>query len=124
MITAALAAFALPAVLASSAEHVPQNGLYAVDRYLCESEEYAVDFASAVANNEEEELAKDIVGKIAQREVCGRYVGVAFIEKQKTIVSDGFLYKLTALRFREDGKLAWVAERVFAVESQPQSWHL
>ncbi len=124
MIATVIAALALPTVLTSSTQFASLDGPYAVDRYLCESEEYAVDFASAVANDAEEEFAKNIVGKIARREVCGRYVGVAFIQEQKTVVSDGFLYKLTALRFREDGKLAWVAERIFAVDDHPQSWHL
>ena len=124
MIDAAIAALAFQTVLSGIVERDPQAGPFAVDRYLCESAEYAMDFASAVANNMEEEYAKDIVGRIAKREVCGRYVGVAFIQAQETVVNDGFLYKLTALRFREDGKLAWVAERVFAVEDHPQSWHL
>jgi hypothetical protein len=104
--------------------HWPDADLFSVNAYLCESAEYAVDFAAAIARNAEEEYAKDIVGRIAKREVCGRYVGVASIQEQKVIVNDGALYKLTALRFTEDNKLAWVAERVFAVESHPRDWHL
>jgi len=123
MIAAAIAALAFSSVI-STTDRGPQDGPYAVDRYLCETPEYAVDFADAVANNAEEDFAKDIVGKIAKREVCGRYVGTAFIQEQKTMISEGFVYKLTALRFREDGKLAWVAERIFAVEGHPPSWHL
>ena len=86
--------------------------------------EYAMDFAAAVASDQEEEFAKNTVGKIARREVCGRYKGVASIEDQKVIVNDGIMYRLTALRFREDGKLAWAAERVFAVEGHGGSWRL
>jgi hypothetical protein len=123
MIAAAIVALALP-VLPTSASQQSQTELFAVNRYLCESAEYAVDFAAAVAGDQEEEFAKNTVGKIAKREVCGRYIGVASIEDQHVVVSDGFIYKLTALRFREDNKLAWVAERVFAVEGHPSSWRL
>ncbi len=122
MIVAAVIALTLPTVLAGT-EKTQDAGPFEVDRYLCESPEYAMDFASAVAGNAEEEYAKDIVGKIAKREVCGRYTGVAFIQDQKTVVSGGFMYRLTALRFREDQRVAWAAERVFAVENR-STWHL
>jgi hypothetical protein len=121
MIAAAIVALALPVLPASDPN---ETRLFAVNRYLCESAEYAIDFAAAVASDEEEEFAKNTVGKIARREVCGRYTGFASIEDQKVIVNDGIMYRLTALRFREDGKLAWAAERVFAVEGQPNSWRL
>ncbi len=121
MIAAAIIAFALPVLHASEPN---ETGPFAVNGYLCESAEYAVDFAAAVASDEEEEFAKNIVGKIAKREVCGRYMGVASVEDQKVVVSDGIIYRLTALRFREDGRLAWMAERVFAVEGHPSEWHL
>ncbi len=123
MIAAAIIAFALP-VLPASAAQPSETGPFVVNGYLCESAEYAMDFAAAVASDQEEEFAKNTVGKIARREVCGRYTGVASIEDQKVIVNDGIIYKLTALRFREDGKLAWVAERVFAVEGHGGSWRL
>ncbi|MEJ0052005.1 MAG: hypothetical protein WDN02_12505 [Methylovirgula sp.] len=123
MIAAAIIAFALPVLPASDAQP-SETRLFAVNRYLCESAEYAVDFAAAVAGDQEEEFAKNTVGKIAKREVCGRYVGIASIEDQRVVVNDGFMYKLTALRFHGDGKLAWVAERVFAVEGHPNSWRL
>jgi hypothetical protein len=97
---------------------------FTVNAYLCETADYAMDFAAAIANDSEEEYAKDVVGRIAQREVCGRYMGVAAIEEQKVVVSGGIMYRLTALRFREDHKLAWVAERVFAVEQHSSEWHL
>jgi hypothetical protein len=120
--------FITTSALAISSALAPQTGElgpFSVNAYLCESAQYAIDFAAAVANdNDEEEEAKNAVGKIAKREVCGRYIGVAFIENQKVIVSDGLIYKLTALRFREDGKLAWVAERVFSVEGHSNAWRL
>ncbi len=123
MIAAAIIALALP-VLPAGDTQWNEAGAYPVNGYLCESAEYAMDFAAAVAGNAEEEYAKDIVGKIAKREVCGRYVGVAFVQEQKTVVNDGIIYRLTALRFREDQKVAWLAERVFAVDGHPNSWRL
>ena len=88
---------------------------YPVNGYLCESAEYAMAFAGAIAANADEEFAKNVVGKIARREVCGRYIGVASIREQKTVIEEGFVYRLTALQFREDRKVAWLAERVFDI---------
>jgi len=97
---------------------------FAVNAYLCETADYAMDFATAVANDAEEEYAKDIVGRIAKREVCGRYIGVAAIQEQKVVINSGIMYRLTAFRFHEDGRLAWIAERVFAIDQPSSSWHL
>ncbi len=83
MIAAAIIAFALPVLPASDAQP-SETGLFAVNRYLCESARYAMDFAAAVAGDQEEEFAKNTVGKIAKREVCGRYVGIASIEDQRS----------------------------------------
>jgi hypothetical protein len=121
-----LAAILVASGLATSPASAPWHyvDLFSVNAYLCESAEYAMDFAAAVADNEQEEYAKNVVGKIAKREVCGRYIGVASIQEQKVIINGGILYKLTSLRFTEDNKVAWVAERVFAVEGNPHDWHL
>ena len=91
---------------------------YPVNGYLCESAEYAMAFASAIAANADEEFAKNVVGKIARREVCGRYIGVASIQEQKTVIEKGYVYRLTALQFREDNKVAWLAERVFDIQDR------
>jgi len=91
---------------------------YPVNGYLCESAEYAMAFATAIAANADEEFAKNVVGKIAKREVCGRYIGVASIQQQKTVIERGFVYRLTALQFREDKKIAWLAERIFDVQDR------
>ena len=91
---------------------------YPVNGYLCESAEYAMAFATAIAANADEEFAKNVVGKIARREVCGRYIGVAAIQEQKTVIEKGFVYRLTALQFREDKRVAWLAERVFDIQDR------
>ena len=85
---------------------------YPVNGYFCESAEYAMAFAAAFAADADEEFAKNIVGKMAKREVCGRYVGVASIQQQETVIRKGIVYRITALQFREDNKVAWFAEVV------------
>ena len=89
-----------------------------VNGYFCESAEYAMAFATAFAADADEEFAKNVVGKIAKREVCGRYVGVASIQQQETVTEKGFVFRLTALRFREDNKVAWLAERLIDVQDR------
>jgi hypothetical protein len=102
---------------------VSDAGPFDVNAYLCETSQYAIEFAAAVSRGEEDESAKDIVGKAAKREVCGRYIGVALVQEQKVILSDGVVYRITALRFAEDNKIAWTAESTFAADTQ-SAWHL
>jgi hypothetical protein len=109
---------------ASTADgQVSEAGPFHVNAYLCETSRYAIEFAAAVSQGEEVESAKDIVGKAAKREVCGRYVGVALMQEQKIILSDGVLYRITALRFKEDNKIGWTAETTFAADNR-FLWHL
>ncbi|MGO9133480.1 MAG: hypothetical protein ACLP8A_05445 [Methylovirgula sp.] len=112
MLAAAVLALGLSVIAASD----DGAASYPVNAYLCESAEYAMAFASAIAADNDEEIAKDVVGKIAKREVCGRYIGEAFIQQQKTVVEKGIIYRLIALQFREDKRVAWLAERVFDVQ--------
>lgn len=93
---------------------------YHVDNVLCETPRYAIAYTAAVGNGEQEEMAKDIVGKAAHREVCGRFVGKAIILEQKTVFEQGAAYRLTAFRFEEDNRVAWVAEATFAIEGHDQ----
>lgn len=122
-----MSAMVISAMVVSGAStangQVSDAGPFHVNAYLCETSQYAIEFAAAVSRGEEVELAKDVVGKAARREVCGRYIGVASVQEQKIISSDGVLYRITALRFREDSKVAWVAETSFAPDS-PSAWPL
>lgn len=102
---------------------IADAGPFYVNAYLCDASQYAVQFATAVSRGKQLEEAKDIVGKAAKKEVCGRYIGIASIEEQKMIVSDGVVYRLTALLFKEDKRIAWAAELTFANEGR-SSWHL
>jgi hypothetical protein len=114
---------AMVSVASTADGQVSDTVPFHVNAYLCETSQYAIEFAGAVSKGEEVESAKDIVGKAAKREVCGRYVGVASVQKQKIILSDGVLYRIIALRFKEDNKIAWTAEMTFAADSG-SLWHL
>lgn len=122
-----ISAMVMSAMVVSGAStargQVSDFGLFHVNAYLCETSQYAVEFAAAVSGGDEVDLAKDVVGKVAKREVCGRYVGVASVEEQKVILSGGVMYKITALRFQEDHKIAWIAETTFAA-NPGSAWHL
>lgn len=117
-------AFVAMALAASTADgQVSDFGPFHVNAYLCETSQYAVDFAAAVSGGDTVEKAKDIVGKLAKREVCGRYIGIASVEEQRVILSDGAIYRITALQFQEDHKIAWAAETTFAAD-RGSAWHL
>ena len=49
---------------------------------------------------------------LTKAEVCGRYIGYAVVEIEKTANHRGSLFMLAGLRFAEDGKLAWTASWV------------
>jgi hypothetical protein len=49
------------------------------------------------------------INKAAGAEVCGRYIGYAIVEIEKTQNRDGGLFMLAGLRFVEDGRLGWTA---------------
>lgn len=59
-----------------------------------------------------EPLAIDAVNKAAGAEVCGRFVGAAVVEIEKTQNRGGTLFMLAGLRFTEDDRLAWTASWV------------
>lgn len=83
--------------------------------FLCDDAAHAIQFAARIASHgDEEEMAADYVGKRAGAQVCGFFAGKATVESQKIVVQDGMLYRLTAFRFVEDHRLAWLAEVSFA----------
>ncbi|MGH6866040.1 MAG: hypothetical protein ACREDO_07725 [Methyloceanibacter sp.] len=83
--------------------------LYAI---LCNTEDQAIDFASNMAAGNTEPIAIDLVNNTAGAEVCGRFIGHATVEIEKTENRNGGLYMLAGLRFVEDGRLGWTASWV------------
>jgi hypothetical protein len=79
---------------------------------LCKTEAQAIAFAFGMANGRTEPMAIDRVNKAAGAEVCGRYIGYAVVEVEKTKNHHGGLFMLAGFRFGEDGALAWTASWV------------
>jgi hypothetical protein len=79
---------------------------------MCQTEDEAIAIAMATAAGKTEPIAINLVNKAAGAEVCGRYIGYAVVEIEKTTNHKGGLFMLAGLRFVEDGALAWTASWV------------
>jgi hypothetical protein len=94
------------------------RAVYIVDNNLCSGPIDAIRYAGAIANGQESEMAKDVAGRAAGAEVCGRYVGKAVISSQREVNVDGQMYRLTEFKFedaRTDRQTGWIAESVFDI---------
>ena len=79
---------------------------------LCQTEDQAIALTSSLGAGNTEPIAINLVNKTAGAEVCGRYLGYAVVEIEKTENRNGSLYMLAGLRFAEDGRLGWTASWV------------
>ena len=68
---------------------------------LCKTEDQAIAIAPSIAAGKTEPIAIDDVNKAARAEVCGRYIGYAVVEIEKTENHKGGLFMLAGLRFVE-----------------------
>lgn len=105
LILAAVASLLLTAQVTAQAPATPQK----LNSILCETEDQAMAFASAMTAGKTEPIAVNLVNKAAGAEVCGRYIGYAVVEIEKTTNRNGGLFMLAGLRFAEDGRLGWTA---------------
>lgn len=105
LILAAIASLMLTAQVSAQAPAAPQK----LNSILCETEDQAMAFASAKSSGKTEPIAINLVNKAAGAEVCGRYIGYAVVEVEKTKNRNGGLFMLAGLRFAEDGRLGWTA---------------
>lgn len=105
LVLAAIASFLLTAQVYAQAPATPQKR----NAILCETEDQAMAFASTMAAGKTEPIAINLVNKAAGGEVCGRYIGYAVVEIEKTTNRGGGLFMLAGLRFAEDGRLGWTA---------------
>jgi hypothetical protein len=105
---AVMASLVLPAAALAQAQVGPQK----LNAVLCKTEAQAIAFASTMAGGQTEPMAVNAVNKASGSEVCGRYIGYAVVEIEKTPNHRGSLFMLAGLRFAEDGKLAWTASWV------------
>jgi hypothetical protein len=97
---------------ASQAGAVSLAGPRKLNAILCITEAQAIAFASGMAAGQTEPIAIDRVNKASGGEVCGRYIGYAVVEVEKTQNHQGTLYMLAGMRFAEDGRFAWTASWV------------
>ena len=99
------------------AAQVPGATPQKLNAILCDTEEQAIAFASSKASGKTEPIAINLVNKAAGAEVCGRYIGYAVLEIEKTENKNGGLFMLAGLRFAEDGRLGWTASWVTPFDS-------
>jgi hypothetical protein len=107
-----LAAAASLLFAAGAVAQVPAPEPQKFNAVLCETEDQAMTLASSMASGKTEPIAINLVNKAAGAEVCGRYIGYAAVEIEKTENKNGGLFMLAGLRFVEDGRLAWTASWV------------
>jgi hypothetical protein len=105
LILAAIASLMLTAQVSAQAPATPQK----LNSILCETEDQAMAFASAMSSGKTEPIAINLVNKAGGAKVCGRYIGYAVVEVEKTKNRNGGLFMLAGLRFAEDGRLGWTA---------------
>lgn len=110
---AALATLFLAPQASAQAPAIPQK----LNAILCETEDQAMAFTSAMTSGRTEPIAINLVNRAAGREVCGRYIGYAVVEIEKTENRNGGLFMLAGLRFAEDSRLGWTANWVAPFDS-------
>jgi hypothetical protein len=104
---AAVATIALIPFAAAAAplETKPIN----IDVMVCDTPDHAVAYALAIDNGAVDDEAKDVVGRAAGAEVCGKFMGLATVDEEKTVREKGVTYKITAFKFTGVGKMRWSA---------------
>ena len=111
---AVMASLVLPAAAMAQDQAVAPQKLNAV---LCKTEAQAIAFASSMAGGQTEPMAVNAVNKASGSEVCGRYIGYAVVEIEKTANHRGSLFMLAGLRFARgrqaclDGELGHAIQR-------------
>jgi hypothetical protein len=107
-----LAATASLLLSAQAVQSAPTAAPQKLNAILCKTEAQAIAFASSMAGGKTEPMAINLVNKAAGAEVCGRFIGYALVEVEKTENKGGGLFMLAGLRFVEDGALGWTASWV------------
>lgn len=100
-------------VLAGQAlAELPKAPPQRLNAILCNTEDQAMALAATVASGKTEPIAINEVNKAAGTQVCGRFVGYAVVEIEKTENRNGALFMLAGIRFEKDGRFAWTASWV------------
>jgi hypothetical protein len=88
---------AATASLLLSAQAVGQSPTATPQKFnavLCKTQGEAIAIASSIASGKTEPVAINLVNKVAGSEVCGRYIGYALVEIEKTANHGGGLFML------------------------------
>ena len=104
-----LAAIVCLTLSAQAVGQPPKATPQKLNAILCKTEDQAIAIAQSIAAGKTEPIAINDVNKAARAEVCGRYIGYAVVEIEKTENHEGELFMLAGLRFVEDGALVWTA---------------
>jgi hypothetical protein len=91
------------------ASDAPRQKPIEMNVMLCDTPEHAVAFAVAINHGDVDEEAKDKVGRSAGREVCDKFMGLASVDEERTLMKDGITYKVTAYKFSGVDKMRWSA---------------
>jgi hypothetical protein len=79
---------------------------------LCQTEAQASALAASISAGNTETIATNNVNRAAGSQVCGRYIGYATVEVEKTETHSGAVFMLAGLHFVADNKLAWTASSI------------
>ncbi len=91
------------------AETVSDTKAVDVNIMVCDTPEHAIAYTAATKKGAATDEAKDIVGRDAGVEVCEQLIGLASVEQEKTLQSQGVIYKIMAFKFSGVGKFRWSA---------------
>jgi hypothetical protein len=89
-----------------------------VGTFLCDSELHAIQFAQAGPVNDD--MAADLVGRAAQRQVCGLFGGEALVVSKYRVTSGSELFLVTQYEFAKDHRTAFGAGRILDPGEAPQ----
>ncbi len=83
-----------------------------VGTFLCDSEAHAIQFAEARVGTGNSDMAADLVGRSAQKQVCGLFGGEAVVVSKYRVTSGSQLFLVTQYDFTKDHRTALGAELI------------
>ena len=104
-----LAVMATLVIQAEAIKQPPTAPPQKLNVVLCQTEAQATALAANISAGNTETIATNNVNPAAGAEVCGRYIGYATVEVEKTETHGAAVFMLAGLHFVEDNMLAWTA---------------
>ncbi len=81
-----------------------------VGAFLCDTELHAIEFAKARITLGDEDMAANLVGRAAQKQVCGFFGGEAVVVSKYRASNGPDLFLVTQYSFSKDHRTAFGAE--------------